>query len=176
MREEGLDIGELEEIELGVASPVLRTIARPEGEKARPKTGYAAKFSGPFTVATALVGGGGLGVSLEDFTDEDVEDPVKLDLASRVRCFADEACDRIFPNQFPAVLRVRLKSGEVREARVLRNRGGPENPLSDEELEVKFRTNAGRVLAEKSVEELKSALQALEGSDGVGDVLRLTRG
>jgi 2-methylcitrate dehydratase PrpD len=175
LREEGLDIEEIEEIELGVASPVLRTIARPEEEKARPKTGYAAQFSGPFTVATALVGGGGLGVSLDDFTDEDVEDPLKLDLASRVRCFADEACDRIFPNQFPAVLRIHLKSGEVREARVSRNRGGPENPLSDEELEVKFRTNAGRVLAERRVEELESALQALESSAGVGGMIRLAR-
>jgi 2-methylcitrate dehydratase PrpD len=178
LREEGLEIEEIEEVELGVASPVLRTIARPEGEKARPKTGYAAQFSGPFTVATALVGGGGLGVSLDDFTDEDVEDPIKLDLASRVRCFADEECDRIFPNQFPAVLRVRLKNGEAQEARVSHNRGGPENPLSDEELEVKFRTNAGRVLPAKQVEELRCALEALGGADTVGDVTRLagTRG
>jgi 2-methylcitrate dehydratase PrpD len=178
LREEGLDIRKIEEIELGVASPVLRTIARPEDEKARPKTGYAAQFSGPFTVATALVGGGGLGVSLDDFTDEVVEDPVKLDLASRVRCFADGQCGRIYPNQFPAVLRVRLKNGEVREARVSRNRGGPENPLSDEELEVKFRTNAGRALPAKQVEDLRCALEALGEADTVGDVTRLagTRG
>jgi 2-methylcitrate dehydratase PrpD len=173
LREEGLDIEGLEEIELGVASPVLRTIAQPEDEKARPKTGYAAQFSGPFTVATALVGGGGLGVSLEDFTDEAVEDPVKLDLASRVRCFADEECDSIYPNQFPAVLRVRLKNGEVRESRVSHNRGGPENPLSNEELEVKFRTNARRALPAKQVEELRCALEALGEADTVGDVMRL---
>jgi 2-methylcitrate dehydratase PrpD len=178
LREQGLDIEELEEIELGVASPVLRTIGRPEDEKAHPKSGYAAQFSGPFTVATALVGGGGLGVSLDDFTDEDAEDPVKLDLASRVRCFADEECGRIFPNQFPAVLRVRLKNGEVRESRVSHNRGGPENPLSDEELEVKFRTNAGRVLPAEQVEELRCTLEGLGEADNVGDVTRLagTRG
>ena len=178
LREQGLDIEEIEVIELGVASPVLRTIARPEDEKAHPKTGYAAQFSGPFTVATALVGGGGLGVCLDDFTDEDVEDPVKLDLASRVRCFADEECGRIFPNQFPAVLRVRLKNGEVRVSRVSHNRGGPENPLSEEELEVKFRTNAGRVLPAEQVEELRRTLEGLGESDTVGDVTRLagTRG
>ncbi|HEX6710926.1 MAG TPA: MmgE/PrpD family protein [Rubrobacter sp.] len=175
LRQEGLDLEEIEEIELGVASPVLRTIAQPEGEKAKPRTGYAAQFSGPFTVATALVGGGGLGVSLDDFTDEAVEEPAKLDLASRVRCVADEECDRIFPNQFPAVLRVRLKSGEVREARIAHNRGGPENPLSDEELEVKFRANAGRVLSRQEVDELGSALQTLEIQGGVDKVMRLAR-
>jgi 2-methylcitrate dehydratase PrpD len=175
LREEGLDIEEVEEIELGVAAAVLRTIAQPEEEKARPKTGYAAQFSGPFTVATALAGGGGLGVSLDDFTDEAVKDPVKLDLASRVRCIADAECDRIFPSQFPAVLRVRLKSGEAREARISHNRGGPENPLSDEELEIKFRANAGVALPAEQVEELRSALEALGEADTVGDVVRLSR-
>jgi 2-methylcitrate dehydratase PrpD len=171
LREEGLEIGGIESIELGVANPVLRTIAHPEDEKARPETGYAAQFSGPFTVATALVGGGGLGVSLDDFTDEVVRDRTKLDLASRVRCFADEECDRIFPNQFPAVLHVHLKNGETREARVSHNRGGPENPLSDEELDAKFRTNATRALPEQAAEDLRITLQNLENLDRVDDLL-----
>ena len=175
LREEGLDVGEIEEIELGAATPTLRTIAEPEEEKAKPKTGYAAKFSGPFTVATALLGGGGLGVSLDDFTDEAVKDRVKLDLASRVRCVTDEKCDRIFPNQFPAVLRVWLKSGEEREARVSHNRGGPENPLSNEELETKFRTNAGQVLPVGQVEELEEVLRSLAEAEMVDDVIKLAR-
>ncbi len=176
LREEGLEPGKIEEMELGVASPVLRTIAQPEGEKARPKTGYAAQFSGPFTIATALVGGGGLGVSLDDFTDESVEDPLKLDLASRVRCVADEECERVFPNQFPAVLRVRLKGGEEREAKIFHNRGGPENPLSNEELEVKFRDNARRVLPEDSVAELGETMRRLEDFGSVEEVMRLASG
>jgi 2-methylcitrate dehydratase PrpD len=175
LREESLDPEEIEEIELGVATPALRTIAQPEDEKAKPKTGYAAKFSGPFTVATALLGGGGLGVSLDDFTDEAVQDSRKLDLASRVRCVADEECDRIFPNQFPAVLRIRLKSGEGRKARVSHNRGGPENPLSDKELETKFRTNAGRVLPRRQVEELEEALRSLADAETVEDAVELVR-
>jgi 2-methylcitrate dehydratase PrpD len=175
LREEGLDVGEIEEIELGAATPTLRTIAEPEEEKAKPKTGYAAKFSGPFTVATALLGGGGLGVSLDDFTDEAVKDRVKLDLASRVRCVTDEKCDRIFPNQFPAVLRVWLKSGEEREARVSHNRGGPENPLSNEELETKFRTNAGQVLPVGQVEALEEVLRSLAEAEMVDDVIKLAR-
>ena len=175
LRNDGLQLEEIEEIELGAATAPLRTIAQPEEEKARPKTGYAAQFSGPFTVATALVGGGGLGISLEDLTDEDVADPVKLDLASRVRCFADEECNRIFPNQFPAVLRVRLKSGEVREARISHNRGGPENPLSDEELEVKFRINAERALPKERAEQLRTVLQSLDEVDDVSEMMRLTQ-
>ncbi len=101
-----------------------------------------------------------------------MQDPRKLDLASRVRCVADAECDRIFPNQFPAVLRVRLNNGEVREARVSYNRGGPENPLSDEELEAKFYENAERALPEEQIEELRSALQKLGESDTVDAAMR----
>jgi 2-methylcitrate dehydratase PrpD len=175
LREEGLDLGEIEALELGVATPVLRTIAQPEEEKAKPSTGYAAQFSGPFTVATALVGGGGLGVSLSDFTDATVKEPLKLDLASRVRCVADEECDRIFPNQFPAVLRVRLNSGEKLEARVSHNRGGPENPLSDQELKTKFLTNAERVLPAARVEELARALEVLGCAKTIEETMEITR-
>lgn len=173
LREEGVDTGEIEALELGVAAPVLRTIAQPEEEKAAPKTGYSAQFSGPFTVATAFVGGGGLGVSLDDFTDDDVRDEEKLRLASLVTCYADEECTDLFPNQFPAVLRARLKGGEVREARVMRNRGGPENPLSDGELEAKFRANAGRALPEERVTGLEEALGSLERASDVGEVVGL---
>ena len=45
-------------IELGVAKPVLRTIAEPPEAKARPASGYHAAFSGHYTVAAALLGGG----------------------------------------------------------------------------------------------------------------------
>jgi 2-methylcitrate dehydratase PrpD len=95
-----------------------------------------------------------------------------------VRCVSDEECDSIFPNQFPAVLRVRLRSGKVREARVSHNRGGSETPLGDEELEVKFRTNAGRALSEQEVDELRCVLEALGEAETMGDVTRLagTRG
>jgi len=115
-------------------------------------------------------------VSLDDFTDEVVGDRMKLDLASRVRCSPDEECDRIFPNQFPAVLRVHLENGETREVRVSHNRGGPENPLSDEELETKFQTNATLVLSREEAENLWAALQDLESLDRIDEITRLAQG
>jgi 2-methylcitrate dehydratase PrpD len=87
---------------------------------------------------------------------------------------ADEECDRLFPHQFPAVLRARLRDGTVREARVRYTRGGPENPLSDEELAVKFTANAERVLPPAQVRALQGAVEALDHAAGVDAVMRLT--
>ncbi|GAA3737699.1 MmgE/PrpD family protein [Salinactinospora qingdaonensis] len=144
LRGDGLPVGEVVELELGAPTSVLRTIGEPPEEKAHPRSGYHAAFSGPYTVAAALLGGGGLGLSHEDFTDAAAGDADRLALAAKVRCVPDAECDRVFPYQFPAVLTAVLADGTRRTARVSANRGGPGNPLSDEELARKFRINAAR--------------------------------
>jgi 2-methylcitrate dehydratase PrpD len=167
---EGLELADVERVELGVASPTLRTIAEPPELKARPPSGYAAQFSGPFTVATALAGGGGLGVYLDDFTDERVRDEERLALAARVHCFADPASDALYPRALPGVLRVTLRSGETLERRVTENRGGPGRPLSRDDLAVKFRLNAGRAVSDAAAERLRDACLALDSLESLDDI------
>lgn len=162
------------DIELGVAAPTLRTIAEPREEKIRPRSGYHAQFSGPFTVAAALIGGGGLGVWLDDFTDAQARDPRYLALAEKVRVVANDECSRIFPNQFPAILRITTKDGRVHQARVMANRGGPDHLLSPDELLTKFRVNAGRVMPPAEAEALGAAVLALTGRD-LPDLLARTK-
>jgi 2-methylcitrate dehydratase PrpD len=169
-----IDPGRIRRIDLGAAAPALRTIGEPREEKIRPRSGYHAQFSGPFTVAAALLGGGGLGVSFDDFTDEKARDPARLALAAKVHTFVDEACDRLFPHQFPAVLRIETDDGTIYEERVMENRGGPGNPLSDDELRRKFALNAGQALAAEQAERLAEAIFALDRSDDVGLLPRLT--
>ena len=146
LRGDGVKPEDVVDIELGAPTAVLRTIAEPPEAKARPESGYHAAFSGPYTVAAALIGGGGLGH--DDFTDEAARDESRLALAAKVRCVPDARCDEIFPNQFPAVVRVTLRDGTKREVRVDVNRGGPGNPLSADELALKFRINASHRLTE----------------------------
>jgi 2-methylcitrate dehydratase PrpD len=171
LRSRGIDPAEIAEIELGAPTAVLRTIAEPREDKTRPKSGYHAAFSGPYTVAAGLLGGGGLGVFHDDFTDEAAADPERLALAAKVRCVPDARCDEIFPHQFPAVLRVRLTDGRELEERVDANRGGPDNPLSADELATKFRLNAARVLPD----EVSARITELTyGLAGLGDLTELT--
>ncbi len=159
---ESLSTEDIAEIEFRVPSPVLRTIAEPADAKARPQTGYQAQFSGPFVVATALLGGGGLGVYLDDFTDERVSDARYLNLAAKVRCKADPECDAVFPNQFPGILRIVTRDGVVHEQKVFSNRGGPENPLSKDELRLKFMANARRTLEPGRAERLAAMILNME--------------
>ncbi|MFC5753918.1 MmgE/PrpD family protein [Actinomadura rugatobispora] len=174
LRARGVDPAAIESIELGAPTAVLRTIGEPRADKIRPKSGYHAAFSGPYTVAAALLGGGGLGVFHEDFTDAAAADPARLELAAKVRCVPDARCDEIFPHQFPAVLRVRLRDGQQLEERVEVNRGGPGNPLSADELATKFRLNASRrVPSERAdrITELTYGLPRLPDLTPLGEAL-----
>lgn len=174
LRDRGVDPSEIVSIELGVPSPVLRTIAEPSEQKARPLTPYHAKFSGAFTVATALVGGGGLGVYLNDFTPETLQDPERLRLAALVRCVADDEATEIFPHQFPGVLTVGLRDGSELTERINVNRGGPNHPLSPDEHAVKFRLNASQHLGKGQVKALEGALRNVNTASSVSTVIELT--
>ncbi|GAA3777541.1 hypothetical protein GCM10022403_010410 [Streptomyces coacervatus] len=79
--------------------------------------GCHAAFSGPHTIAAALLDGG-LGASHEDFTDAVARDSRRLALAALLRCVEDERCSASFRYAFPAALRVTTRTGEELEARV----------------------------------------------------------
>jgi 2-methylcitrate dehydratase PrpD len=171
MRTAGLRVEDIDSITLGVAAATVRTIGEPIEAKRAPETGYQAQFSGPYTIAAALLGGSGLGLGLEDFTDALAQDPARRALAARVSVVADAGCDAIYPMQFPAVLTVRTRDGREIVGEVLNNRGGPERPLSDGELAAKFRDNALRSLDAEAASKVEAAAGGLDELPSAGEVL-----
>lgn len=171
LRREGLEPNDVERIRVGVAGPTVRTIGQPIDGKRRPANGYQAQFSGPYVVAAALLGGGGLGLSLADFSDDLVHDRTRLELMDKVDIEADPRCDEVYPHQFPAVVDVTTTSGARLSHSVLANRGGPLNPLTAEELLVKFTFNAGGHLDGSAVDAVISRCNALSSSPDVGSLL-----
>jgi 2-methylcitrate dehydratase PrpD len=121
-------------------------IAEPAEEKAAPPNGQLAAFSAPYTVAAALAGGSGLGVSHDDFTPAAIADPGRRAIAARVRCVADDAATAAFPYQFLAVLTAELAAGRTLTERITNMRGAPGRPLPAAEHQAKFAANAVRTL------------------------------
>lgn len=173
LRAKGLLPADIESIEVGVATAPSRTIGEPIAVKRAPATGYMAQFSAPFVVAAALTGGGGLGLGLDDFTDERATDPAMRAIMAKVSVTADSECDEIFPLQFPSVVRVRTTDGCDLVEKVLVNRGGPDRPLSFDELGAKFRDNASRVVTDDQVARMQDVIAQFDQLEEVGPALRL---
>jgi 2-methylcitrate dehydratase PrpD len=75
-------------------------------------------------------------------------------------------------NKFSEVT-IALADGTRRVRRVEQAKGQPRNPLSDAELEVKFRDAAGRVLPADKVEAVLAQVNALDSVSDVGTLARL---
>jgi 2-methylcitrate dehydratase PrpD len=171
LRSDGVSLDDIETLSLGVAEPTVRTIGEPIEVKRAPSTGYQAQFSGPYTVVAALMGGGGLGLGLDDFSDALACDEQRRRHMAKVTVAGHAECSEIFPNQFPAVLTARLHDGREVEQAVMSNRGGPQRPLSDDELELKFTDNAGRLLGDDALYQVKDAVLSLDRHTAIAPLL-----
>ena len=98
--------------------------------------------------------------SVGDFTDEAITDPEVLAVAAKVRYETREY--PTYPQAFPGGVVVRLADGTELEADFPYQKGGPENPLSPDEVRAKFRENASLALPDADVAALDEAVLSLE--------------
>ena len=173
LSQKGLRVHEIDSARLAVAQAMLHTVGEPLDRKQTPRTAYEAKFSAPYTVASALIGGSSLGLGIKDFTDDLVRDPARQALMLKIAVTSDPRCDAIFPDQAPAILSVMTRDGRDLSEEVLVNRGGPERPLTDEELAIKFSDNCSEVMRPEMAKALGAAVDRIEEAADVAEIVRI---
>jgi 2-methylcitrate dehydratase PrpD len=152
------------------AGPVPR-LWEPLAAKHRPPNGFAAKFSLPYLLAVILVKGR---ATLAEFTDEAVSAESVLAVARRVSYELDPSID--YPHQFIGHVAIRHRDGRVLELRRDHPRGRPEDPMTQDELEAKFRGNAGLVLDESRISRAIRLVAALIDEDNLTELMEVLTG
>jgi 2-methylcitrate dehydratase len=140
-------------------------------DKWTPKTRESADHSMPYTVAVAFLHGD---VREEHFGDHYLRNPQILALAQRVKVKATEEADRRMPEAMLCRMEVVTSGGERHEAVVEYHKGHWKNPMTETEIEAKFRTLAAEVLKPEQTDQLLKTLWKLEELDDAGDIVRLT--
>jgi 2-methylcitrate dehydratase PrpD len=133
----GFAAEDIAEVLCETADGYVHRLWEPLDSKHRPANDYAAKFSTPFNIAVAFVTGG---AGFEAFADKTVRDPRILALASKVRYVVDP--NNPYPKAYTGHIRMTLKDGRAFEERQPHIRGGIHEPLTPEDIERKFRSNA----------------------------------
>ena len=126
----------------------------------------------PYTTAVALTYGN---VDQGHFDDRYIFDEGLLDLTGRVKVERSEEADRRVPEAMLCYLDVTTKSGQTFSAEVPYHKGHYLNPMTDAEVEAKFRSLAKDLLSPGQTGELLAKLWKLEEVEDIGEVLRLTR-
>jgi 2-methylcitrate dehydratase PrpD len=157
LAETPVQIDDIEEIVALTTEAGVSLVLEPLADKHRPRTEYEAKFSLPYSIASLLVRGH---VDVSTYTDEAITDPDVLAVAAKVRYEVKDY--DTFPRAFPGGVRIHTRDGRTLEAELPYQRGGPENPMTAEEIREKFRTNAGLALVPRDAEALEEAVMTLD--------------
>jgi 2-methylcitrate dehydratase PrpD len=102
-----------------------------------------AQMSAPVAAALALVDGD---IAAPSFLPERLERPEVRRLLEASETRVDEECERIYPGRRSGVVRITLRDGRTFEERVLDPKGEGLNPMTDEDLQRKFRSNCEPVI------------------------------
>jgi 2-methylcitrate dehydratase len=161
---------EIQEINIRVSRSAIKIMAD-SPDKWRPQTHETADHSIPYAVGLVLMYGR---IEPEYYEDPYLHDQRLLDLVNRVKCMPSDEADRSEHEFNLCELEIVLKSGERKTVRVEYHRGHFKNPMTDGEMEEKFRSMAHKHLSADRVDSLLRQLWALESVPKVGELIAAT--
>jgi len=144
---------------VGTGKNTLKALTEPAERKYRPKTRPDAQFSLPYSVAVSIFKRRALE---KEYNEECYTDPEILALADKVTAYLDEEVESKWPEYYPAIVTIETVDGRKLTEKIDYPKGDPENPVTDDELEYKFRNLASYTLKEDRINKLVDTLWNLE--------------
>jgi len=123
-----------------------------------PRTTEQAQYSLAFPVAAALVCGR---IGVDEVSARGLTDPRVRRLVAMIRAEESAEFSRRFPAERWARVRIGLVDRRTLVSEPAQARGGPENPLGDDELRAKYRELAAPVIGVARAERIEHAVGAL---------------
>jgi 2-methylcitrate dehydratase len=136
LRKEIDDIRSVTSIDIHTFDAAVDIIGK-DPEKWRPRTRETADHSLPYCTAVALADGR---VTLAQFDPARFTDPGLLEVVSKVQVKRDKTLSARYPRGIPNRIDITLNNGRKLTREVEFPRGHAENPMTDAEVEEKFRT------------------------------------
>ena len=147
-------------------------VVEPWEEKMNPKSDVQAQFSLPYTVAMAVVRGS---VSFEEFQPDALMDSSVREVMKKIDVIHNPEFDPCFPKSWPARVKIKTTDGKDIENRVDFPRGDIENPLTWDELVLRFKTHSGDVFDQTGKDRIVEALQYIERLEDMKEFAALLR-
>ncbi len=153
----GVDVARVRSVRALVPEGVVPAVCEPLAAKRRPKSDYDAKFSVPYAVASGLARGR---LGLAEFAPQALVEPRIERLMDEVEYEIDPRAD--FPRYYGGEVIVTLDDGRTLRERVAVNRGNPERPLSNGEIEAKFLENCALTMNEDAARRIRDRVLELD--------------
>ena len=165
-RKEIGDLNEIASVEIASHEAGYTILGR-DPEKWTPATKETADHSLPYIVAMALLTGK---IDNSSYSPKKFMDPKTLNFLKKVTVVEDKDLTAMYPEAVANRVTVKLSPGKVISKQVNYHKGHPKNPMSDQDVEKKFRILTKRQLSKSQA---KRALDMLWTMEKVSDVSRL---
>lgn len=164
VKKQGLSPDDILNITVGVSSAAswLRST--------RPTIIEDAEYSFPFLIGVALVYGE---VGPKQVSEDRLNDKAVFEQADKVKVEVNEAIEDLLPGKFGAVVTIETRDGKKRQVKRDFPKGDLEDPLSDKELEEKFRRWVTTVIDSERAEKVLGSVRNLENADSINKLIEL---
>ena len=146
------------------------TILGKDPEKWAPMTKETADHSLPYIVAMAMIEGR---IGNSTYSDKKFRDHNTLDFLKKITVIEDKTLSAKYPEAVANRITVKLASGKVVSKQVEYHKGHPKNPMSDDEVEGKFKRLTQRTLRKTQAERILNSIWELDKVKDAGKVVTL---
>jgi 2-methylcitrate dehydratase len=170
VKENDLHPDQVEKIQIRSLARAADILSDPS--KYDPHTKETADHSLPYVIAAALVD---RQVTPAQFEMTKIMDPKIREQLRKIEVVADPEIEKVFPALQRVIVNITAKDGRIFSKQLDYPKGDPRNPLSDAEIEEKFRALAEGVLTKKAQDKLIAAIWRLEKLNSVAKLMRLMK-
>jgi len=137
--------------------------------KYRPTSKETADHSLPYSLAVGLVDGM---VTPKQFKQDRIDDPALPAVMDKVKVVPNEEFESLFPEYQPSQVTLTLTDGRTFTKRVDVPKGDPRDPMTEDEIAVKFNALGEEVVGAKRCGELRDLIMSMEEQRDVKKLLK----
>src|ERR1043165_7097837 len=169
IKENKIKAAEVKEIKVEVIARAADILGDPH--KYRPDSKETADHSLPYCLAVGLVDGM---VTPLQFKEERVLDKSLIPIMDKVKVVANEEFEALFPKFQPSRVTITTNDGKEYATRVDVPKGDPRDPMTEEEIGVKFHALGDSVIGKGACDKLAEAILGMEKIGNVRELTALT--
>ncbi|MEE2908379.1 MAG: MmgE/PrpD family protein [Planctomycetota bacterium] len=152
-----LDPDQITEIKVEVIARAADILGDPA--KYRPTSKETADHSLPYSLAVGLVDGM---VTPLQFKQERIDDPGLIPVMDKIKVVPNDEFESLFPKFQPSQVTITLQDGTAHTERVDVPKGDPRDPMTEDEIAVKFNALGTAVVGEATCNDLRTLIMNIE--------------
>jgi 2-methylcitrate dehydratase len=157
VKEHELNANDVKEIKVEVIARAADILGDPA--KYRPTSKETADHSLPYSLAVGLVDGM---VTPLQFKEERIADTKLHAVMDKIKVVPNQEFEALFPKFQPSQVTITLANGKSYTQRVDVPKGDPRDPMTEEEIAVKFNALGEEVVGKKACKQLRAMIMSIE--------------